>query len=171
MMPAPAREESPPAARRLPAIADAIGHCVLVFAFLPALAWLPGWVYFELRNPLNLEDVVVLTFIPVRGAILLLSAFGQGVVPGSLAGIACGVLLVAWDARGTRRDGRGGRVLVGAAAGVAAAALVVAATLAIAIARTGATELPWVAIAFELGSGLACGAIAGPTAMRLLYDG
>ena len=164
MMPARALDESPTAAPRLAAIADAVGHCVLVFAFLPALAWLPAWVHFELRNPLNLEDAVVLTFIPVRGALVLLSAFRQGLVPGSLAGIACGALLVAWS----RFDGRGRRVLVGAAAGVAAAALVVAATLVVAVARRGATDVPWVAIAFELGSGLACGTIAGPTAMRLL---
>ena len=80
-------------------IADAVGHCVLVFAFLPALASLPAWLYFEAGNPLNREDAVALTFVPVRGAILLLHAFRAGVVPGVLAGLVDGVLVCAWVGR------------------------------------------------------------------------
>src|SRR5690606_22166745 len=49
--------------------ADAVGHCVLVFAFLPTLAALPSWLAFEARNPLNASDPLVLVFLPVRGAI------------------------------------------------------------------------------------------------------
>ena len=59
---------------------------MLVFAFLPTLAALPRWVAFEATSTLNLHDPVVLAFLPVRGALLLLSALEEGLVPGILAG-------------------------------------------------------------------------------------
>ena len=68
------------------AIADAVGHCVLVFAFVPALFSVPGWIWFEATNPLNRQDPIVFAFVLVRGGIGVLEAFSTVVLPGVLAG-------------------------------------------------------------------------------------
>lgn len=156
--------------RSLPvgAIADAIGQCVLVFAFLPPLASLPSWLLFELRNPLNATDPVVLTFLPVRGAILLLHAFRAGVVNGVLAGLVAGTLACVWVARG----GDGLPVMrqraLGALGGALAALAVVLGTLARAAVQGGdLSATPLSTVAFEIGAGLVCGLIAAPRALRL----
>lgn len=140
--------------------ADAIGHSVLVFAFLPTLASLPSWLRFEATNGLNLTDPVVLAFLPVRGVILLLHAFQAGAVPGVLAGIVHGLLVCA-VARTfeTSRD----VAAAGAVAGALAALVVVLATAG----RIGLASLAGGPVLFELASGIVCGAIAAPTAVRL----
>jgi hypothetical protein len=146
--------------------ADAIGHSVLVFAFLPTLASLPSSLRFEVSNGLNLTDPVVLAFVPVRGVILLLHAFKAGVVPGVLAGIIHGLLVCAFAARTSGAGagaGRGVVVGVGAVAGALAALAVVLAT----VGRGGGAALATGPVLFELASGIVCGAIAAPTAVRL----
>lgn len=145
--------------------ADAIGYSVLVFAFLPTLAALPPWLRFEATNPLNLADPVVLAFLPVRGVVLLLHAFQAGAIPGVLAGIIHGVLLCAF----TRTSAAGSDVkrgmvaAIGAVAGALAALGVVLATAG----RLGLASLAGGPVLFELASGIVCGAIAAPTAVRL----
>ena len=69
------------------AIADVVGHCVVVFAFVPTLAVLPGWLHAEATNALNWHDPIVLAFLPVRGMVALWSAFGAGLVPGIIGGL------------------------------------------------------------------------------------
>jgi len=146
---------------RLGRFADAIGHSVLVFAFLPTLVSLPSWLRFEATNGLNLTDPVVLAFLPVRGAILLLHAFQAGAVPGVLAGIVHGLLVCAL-AR-TLETSRGVAAAAGAVAGALAALVVVLVTAG----RIGIASLAGAPVLFELASGIVCGAIAAPTAVRL----
>lgn len=156
-------------ARGLGRSADAIGHCVLVFAFLPTLAALPPWMWFEVQNPLNASDPVVLAFLPVRGAILLLHAFRAGVVPGVLAGLVTGVLVCAF-VRATAPEAtarRGTLTLLGALGGGLAALTVVAAMLGFRVVQGGTATLAIATAAFELASGLVCGLVAAPTAVRL----
>jgi hypothetical protein len=151
---------------RVAAWADAIGHCLLVFAFVPPLAALPRWLGFEVTNALDVQDPLVLVFLPVRGVILLLNEFRDGVVPGIFAGVLNGLALCAWttwrgaEATLTRRLG------VGAAAGLAAAGVMVVVTLMVIGDRS--QPLPLGAILFEIGSGVVCGAIAAPRAFALL---
>jgi hypothetical protein len=140
----------------------------LVFVFLPPLAALPEWLYFEARNPLNVDDPVVLVFLPIRGAILLVNAFRDGVVSGTLAGVSYGILVASWVSwRGDLAPWRR-RMALGAGAGLIAGSTVVLATLIRATLQGRASAVPAVAIAFELVSGVVCGALAAPTAMRLL---
>jgi hypothetical protein len=146
--------------------ADAIGHCALIFAFVPTLAALPRWLSFEVTNRLNLDDPVVLAFLPVRGVVLLLNEFRDGVVPGLLAGLIDGVLLCAWVAWRDDQGPRARRLVVGALGGVVAAGVMVLGTLAAAGDRS--QPVPVVAVLFEMVSGMVCGAIAAPTAIRLL---
>jgi hypothetical protein len=145
--------------------ADAIGYSVLVFAFLPTLAALPPWLRFEATNGLNLSDPVVLAFLPVRGVISLLHAFQAGAAPGVLAGIVHGLLVCAvartFAVRATER--RAVVAAAGAVAGALAALVVVLAT----VGRIGIASLAAGAVLFELASGIVCGAIAAPTAVRL----
>lgn len=145
--------------------ADAIGHSVLVFAFLPTLASLPSWLRFEAANDLNLTDPVVLAFLPVRGVILLLHAFKAGAAPGVLAGILHGFLvcLFAWRSESGATTSRGAAAAIGAVAGALAALGVVVATAG----RSGLASLASGPVLFELASGIVCGAIAAPTAVRL----
>jgi hypothetical protein len=153
------------------AFADAVGHCILVFAFLPPLAALPAWLAFELRNPLNVTDAVVLTFVPVRGAVLLLHAFRDGVVPGVLIGLADGVMLWTWCRWRPDPQAAPGRSALGAVFGVVAASLVTLATLLVARWHGRSPEVAMTTLAFEIGAGLACGAVAAPTAFRLARGG
>lgn len=152
---------------RTGAVADAVGQCVLVFAFLPALASLPPWLAFEARNALNVEDPVVLTFLPVRGAILLLHAFRAGVLPGVLTGVVDGLLLCGWVYwRGVpRRAGR--RLALGALGGLIAAGVVTVTMIVFARGRGRMPEIAVATLAFELGAGLVCGMVAVSTAARL----
>jgi hypothetical protein len=147
------------------AYADAVGHCMVVFAFVPALAALPRWLSFEATNRLNLEDPLVLVFLPVRGVILLLNEFRDGAVPGVLAGVLDGLLLCAWVAWRPEALPLARRAVVGAISGLVAAGLMVAGTLA---AADRSQPVPMVAILFEIASGAVCGTIAAPTAIRLL---
>lgn len=147
--------------------ADAIGWCVLVFAFLPTLAALPAWLFFEARNPLNLSDPVVLVFLPVRGAILLLHAFREGVVPGVLAGLVDGLLVCAFVRRFGVPAAAGGRWTVGGVAGALAAVTVVAGILGSGLARGGGLEAALARVGFEVASGVICGTLAAARAMRL----
>ena len=145
--------------------ADAIGHAVLVFAFLPTLASLPAWLRFEASNGLNLADPVVLAFLPVRGVILLLHAFKAGVIPGVLAGMLHGFLVCAYvsaTAAGAV-GGRGVVAVVGAVAGGVSALGVILAT----VGQGGLESLSRGPVLFELASGIVCGIIAAPTAVRL----
>jgi hypothetical protein len=147
--------------------ADAIGHCVLVFAFLPTLAALPLWLRFEWQNPLNASDPVVLAFLPVRGAILLLHAFQAGLVPGVLAGIVASLLACARAPRRGAAASRSASVGFGALAGGLAAATVVVGSIAWAAVRGRPVSAPLTTVAFELGSGVVCGMVAVGRALRL----
>lgn len=146
------------------ACADAIGHCALIFAFVPPLAALPRWIAFEATNRLNLEDPLVAVFLPVRGAILLLNEFREGVVPGVVAGVLDGILLCAWVAWRDADMPIRRQLLVGAQSGLLAAGVMVAGTLL----SSGGRSVPTVAVLFELVSAVICGMIAAPAAIRLL---
>jgi hypothetical protein len=138
---------------------------LVVFAFVPVVAALPGWMLSEARNALNWQDPVVLAFVPVRGVMALLDAFADGVVPGGMAGTFAGLLLTGWSLTGRRTDPRLQRIVVGAAAGMLAAAMVVTIVAAHMMLAGHALALPALPTAFELGSGATCGAIAAPTAL------
>lgn len=140
----------------------------MVFAFLPAFAVLPNWIHFELRNPFNLSDSVVLAFLPVRAFKLLLDAFYAGLIPGVTAGVLDTTLLVAWLA--WRRPGSGTmeRVVLGAASGALAGSLTVFAVLSIQFVNDGRFAAPLVAVAFEIASATICGILSAPGALRLL---
>lgn len=142
-----------------------------MFAFVPVVAALPGWIQSELGNTVDRRDLVVLAFTPMRGAVALLDAFDAGVLPGGLAGIVAGLLLSAWMLTAGRPAPPRGRLLVaGAIAGATAAALVTAIVLARAFLTVPEVAVPTRAVLFELGSGLVCGLIAAPTAVRLLSE-
>src|SRR2546429_1296091 len=105
------------------AVADAVGHCVLVFVFAPLLAAVPGWLRFEARNPLNFSDPMVTLFIPARGMRALLAAFEAGVDAGVLSGLMSGLLVCAWVwSRGPIATSPQ-RMLLGALGGAAASIL------------------------------------------------
>lgn len=162
------------AASRVPAwgaCADALGHCVLVFAFLPTLAALPRWLAFEATNTLNLHDPVVLAFLPVRGALLLLSALDEGLVPGIVAGVIAGLLVCAWTARQPAPRTPASRLLLGAAGGFCAAGLMLLATIGWARASGRSLTVPPTTLAFELASGAVCGLVAISGALRLAHQG
>ena len=146
--------------------ADAIGHCLLVFTFAPPLAALPRWIAFEATNALNVQDSLVLVFLPVRGVILLLNEFRDGVVPGILAGGLDGLVLCAWATWRGAETALARRLAIGALVGLVAAGAMVAVTLVVIHDRSQ----PWPvgAILFEIGSGVVCGAIAAPGAFRML---
>ena len=149
------------------AAADAIGHCLVVFTFVPVVAALPQWVWSEARNPLNFREPVVLAFLPVRGVLALVDAFAEGVFPGALGGIVTGLLLTAWVRTGHRATRLRERVAAGAVCGAVGASVVVVAAIVNSVVSGGAIALPPIATAFEIGSGILCGMIAAPTAVRL----
>lgn len=148
------------------AVADAVGHSLLLFAFLPALAPVPRWLAFEVANPLNRSDAVVLAYLPVRGAVLLLNVFWEGLVPGLVAGVLNGLFFAFAATRGDRPPTTGRALALGAATGLGAAAAMIALFVATGLSR--ATQLAAPATLFELGAALACGALAAPEATRLL---
>jgi len=148
------------------AIADAVGHCVLVFAFVPALATVPGWLLREGSLAPNLHDPLVLAFLPVRGIVALLNAFFIGAAQGVIAGICAGIALVAWRAARGATASTAEALLRGAAAGAAGATVMVAGVVAWQADRIGAP--PFAAVAFEVVSGIVCGVLAAPGASRLL---
>ena len=145
------------------AIADVVGHCVVVFAFVPTLAVLPGWLHAEATNALNWHDPIVLAFLPVRGMVALWSAFGAGLVPGIIGGLIDGVLLGTWLLRAQPRSA----FVAGAICGTLAGCGVVLASVALGTFQHGLSLPGAVPVAFELASGLACGMLAVPTAVRL----
>ncbi|MEO7435689.1 MAG: hypothetical protein ABI080_09395 [Candidatus Binatia bacterium] len=162
------------AASRAPAwgaLADALGHCVLVFAFLPTLAALPRWLAFEATNTLNLHDPVVLAFLPVRGGLLLLSALEEGLVPGIVAGVIAGMLVCAWARWQPEPRTPSFRLLLGAAGGFCAAGLMLLTTMAWARAAGRSLTVPTATLAFELASGAVCGLVAISGALRLARQG
>src|SRR4029079_8512491 len=113
------------------AVADAVGHSVLVFVFLPTLVGLAGWLLYEARNPFNFSDPVVTLFLAGRGLRAALNAFDAGLHAGALAGFLNGLFVSACVAS------RGGDVtarqrwVVGA--GIGAAASIVMAVVLIGI--------------------------------------
>jgi len=137
------------------AVADAVGHCVLIFTFVPTLAPVPSWIAFELSNPLNARDPVVLAFVLVRGVNLLLDTFRARVVLGVLSGAITGVIVSAWVWSGARVSTTLERIVLGALGGVIGAGLAV-------------TVWPSAAVTLEIISGLLCGMLAAPTAVRFL---
>jgi hypothetical protein len=141
---------------------------VLVFVFAPTLMELSRWLYFELTNPLNLRDPIVLGFLLVRGVDVLLGAFAEGVAFGVLAGALDGLLVSAWVLSSGRVSTRGRRLLLGALSGGLAAGVVVLAVVSRQLLTAGQVTSRGVAIAFELVSGVVCGTLAAPTAVRLL---
>jgi hypothetical protein len=144
--------------QRWTGIVDALGHCLLVFAFLPPLAALPDWLRFELTNRLNVEQPIVGIFLPVRGFIRLLNEFYAGIVPALVAGCIDGVLLCAWAAwsRAVSRP-----LIVGAATGTLSALAMLG---GFALSGVDVRSAAW----FEVASGTVCGAIAAPAALRFL---
>lgn len=157
-----------PTTLRPGAIADAVGHSVLVYVFLPTLAGLPSWIGYELANPLNFTDPTVTAFLPVRGFRALLNAFEQGMNAGLLAGLLNGVLVSAFvRARGVPGPLQR-RLLLGALAGATAGLLTVATLLTINAVRAGELTVPFLPVVFEVASGLVCGVAAVPTMLRLL---
>lgn len=149
-------------------VADAIGHCVLVFAFVPTLVALPEWLWVEVTNPLNLHDPVVLAFALVRGCNILLDSFAAGVVPGLVAGVVDGILVSAWVLTQDRVSTTPRRLALGAVAGAVAGAAAVLVVIAREALRTGHLAVPTVLILFGIASGVVCGVLAAPTAVRLL---
>jgi hypothetical protein len=165
------RDSTPTRASRSPsrgAIADAVGCSVLAFLFVPALAGLPGWIGYELANPLNFADPTVTLFLPVRGFRALLNAFDQGRNAGLLAGLLNGAIVcggVWW--RGVPAQ-LPQRLLLGGAAGATASLLMIATLLTINAVRAGELVIPFLPVAFEVASGLVCGVVAVTTMLRLL---
>ncbi len=149
------------------AVADAAGHCMLVFAYAPALVAIPLWLWFELHNPANLHVPVILAFAPIRGFLLLLDAFQLGAAAGASAGCLHGFFLSAWrwthDGISTRRQ----RLVLGALGGVLAASLVMTMRLLLPIFRGGSPP-PVDEIASGIAIGLLCGLLSTSTALRLL---
>ena len=145
------------------AIADVVGHCVVVFAFVPTLAVLPGWLVSEAANPLNRHEPIVLAFLPVRGLVALWSAFDAGLVPGIIGGLIDGILLSTWLLRAQPRR----TFVAGAICGALAGGGVVLASVALGTFQRGFSLPRAVPVAFELASGLVCGMLAVPTAVRL----
>lgn len=159
---------SRPTALRHPSragVADAIGHCLLVFAFLPTLAAIPSWLYFEGNNALNWTDPVVLIFLPVRGMLRALAAFSQGAVPGSLAGAIFGALVSLWIAWLGNPVSRGSRLALGSVGGAISAGFV---SLLLLMFFAAGDPSHATAAGFEIASGVLCGAMATPTAIGLL---
>jgi hypothetical protein len=150
------------------AVADAVGHCLLVFAFAPVLVALPRWLYFEATNPLNLEDPIVLAFLPARAGVLMLNTFLAGAVQGVVAGIVAGALVSAWAGARGRPSTRAQEILLGAACGTVAACLMVGAVLALEVSEGRPVPSHVGPIAFEIATGAVCGVLAVPTALRLL---
>ena len=150
------------------AIADAIGHCLLVFTFVPALTVVPGWLLFETGNAQNLRDPVVLSFLLVRGVHTMLDAFYNGIVPGVVSGIIDGLLVCVWLRSGDRAPTRWQLYAGGAICGAIAAGLMIGVVAAQQLLAGEARTWGAGAVAFEIGSGLVCGALAIPTAARLL---
>ena len=134
-----------------------------MFAFVPTLAALPGWVHAEVTNSLNWHDPIVLAFLPVRGMVALWSAFDAGLVPGIIGGLIDGILLGAWLLRARPRR----TVVAGAICGALAGSGVVLASVALGTFQRGFSLPRAVPVAFELASGLVCGMLAVPTAVRL----
>ena len=169
MIPGGRSSPSPAASRpSWRAIADGVGHSVLVYVFVPTLAALPGWLRYEIANPLNFNDTMVTLFIPARGLRALLNAFQDGMNAGLLAGLLNGALLCTWVwSRGAPSDLRQ-RLLLGAGAGAAASFLMAATMLTINAVRAGELVIPFVPVAFEVCSGVVCGVIAVSTVIRLL---
>ena len=140
---------------------------MLVFAFVPTLAALPRWLYFETTNRLNLEDPVVLVFIPIRGIVLLLTAFRDGVVQGLIAGLIDGVLMAFWLLRWGHVASLTRRIIWGALCGAVAAIGMVLLGAAVGIFESAQLIARPAAVGFEIGSGIVCGMIAAVTASRL----
>ena len=149
------------------AVADAVGHSLLVFVFLPALAPVPRWLAFEMQNPLNRSDPVVLTFLPVRGAVLLLNVFWQGLEPGVAAGLLNGMLLAVIASRTFDPTSRTRALALGATTGLVASAAMTA--LFVATGLTNSAQLTAPTMLLELATGLACGTLTAPTALHLLH--
>jgi hypothetical protein len=150
------------------AIADAIGHCLLVFTFVPALTVVPGWLLFESGNALNVREPIVLSFVLLRGVHTVLDAFYAGIVPGVLSGIIDGLLVCVWLRTGHGVPTRARLYAGGAICGTIAAGLMIGVVAAQQLLAGAARTWGAGAVAFEIGSGLACGALAMPTAARLL---
>jgi len=87
-------------------------------------------------------------------------------VPGLLAGVLDGILLCGWAAWRGAETALARRLAVGALAGLVAAGVMVAVPLTVIGDRS--QPLPVGAILFEIGSGVACGAIAASRAFRML---
>jgi hypothetical protein len=150
------------------AVADAIGHCLLVFTVVPALTVVPGWLLFETGNALNLREPVVLSFALVRGVHSVLDALYAGIVPGVLSGIIDGLLVCVWLRSGDRAPTRWQLHAGGAICGAIAAGLMIGTVAAQQLLAGEARTWGVGAVAFEIASGLVCGALAIPTAARLL---
>ena len=149
-------------------IVEAVAHCVMVFAFLPALIVLPDWLYFELTNPLNRHEPLVLAFVVVRGVNVLLDSFMGGLVPGLVAGTIDGLLVTAWvRARGPVAT-RAQRILLSATCGALAGCAAVLVVVLREPWKEKELAVPAITIAFGIASGVLCGAVAAPRALAFL---
>ena len=68
---------------------------MLVFVFVPILDIAPGMDRLRVGNVLN-SDPVVLSFVLVRGGMVLLDAFRARLAQGVAAGVLDGVIVSAW---------------------------------------------------------------------------
>ena len=136
---------------------------MLVFAFVPPLAALLPWIYFEAHNALNLQDGIVLAFLPARGLLTLLDAFSAGIAQRLLAGLLTGIVLSALlPTPGRHATSR--RVALGLLGGVLGSGL---AMLALSLRADHLASHDGL-IALDLLWGAICGVLAASTAYRLL---
>lgn len=149
-----------------PAVADAVGYCVLVFVCVPALFAIPRWLRFELNNVANLEFPVVFFFMPIRGFLILLDQLQQGAVPGALAGTLQGLLLCAW--RSIRVDAKTHlqRVALGAITGALVGSMIAGLRYVPLVTQSDAPTT--LQIAIDVTGGLVCGLFSAIPALALL---
>lgn len=148
------------------AVADVVGHCVIVFAFVPPLAAVARWLYAEAHNPLNLHDAIVLAFLPARGLLAFLDAFSARIERGVLAGAVAGVLLSALFAR--RIETARQRLALGALSGLLGGCAALVALAAPRFLHGAHAAPPGDQVGFELVAGMLCGMIATPSAYRFI---
>jgi hypothetical protein len=148
--------------------ADAVGHCLLIFAFVPLLASLPDWIAFEATNPLNVRDPVVLAFVLARGFDRLLDAFGARALVGVTAGVAYGLFLCLLMRRGGPPPTPRARLALGTIGGVIAASIGIVVAHVVRSLLQHEPDTQRHGAAFEIAAGLVCGLVATPGALRLL---
>lgn len=146
-------------------VADAVGQCVVVFAFLPPLTGLLRFFAIEADNSLNLQDPIVLAFVPVRALFVLLDSFAVGLLPRCMTGVLHGAFVSAWllayGGAITRRQS----LVVGASSGALAAAVILAAE---ALGSFAAEPMGSRTVVVQILFGIGCGIVATVGTVRRL---